>query len=173
MTSSWFDLNPTLTNLNLSFLRFFEWFSFQNHVCKYQCHRQSLPTWCHRSYLVPQDIVFAWIYVTGITNQGENYGEKSQLFFSLFLVKEVYGKMVFFFFPNLVGFFWSWLLRVGVVWLLTINAWMFLGNGSWMFLGFDKLVVSWSLCVCVFFNYFTLCYWNNWYIVGIAYIHQL
>ena len=71
-----------------------------------------------------------------------------------------------FFFSNLVGCGWEWLLRVEVVQLLTIN-------GSWMFLGFNKLVVSLSLCVCLFLNYFTLCYWNSCYIVGIAYIHQL
>ena len=45
----------------------------------------------------PQDIVFACIYVIGITNQKANYGESSQLFFSLFLMKKVYGKWFFFF----------------------------------------------------------------------------
>ena len=80
-------------------------------------------------------------------------------------------EMVFFFFPNLVGDGWEGLLRVRVVWLLTTN-------GSRMFLWFDKLVVSLSLCVrasvCMFYlNYFTLCYWNSCYVVGIAYIHQL
>ena len=96
MMSLWFDLSSTLKTFNLSLLWFIEWSGFQNYVCKWQCHKQSLPTWCHKYYLIPQDVVFAWIYVIGITNRRPNYGERSQLFFSLFLMKKVYGKMVSF-----------------------------------------------------------------------------
>ena len=148
--SLWFDLNSTLKTLNLSLLQFFERSGFQNYVCKWQCHKQSQPTWCHKSYLIPQDIFFAWIYVIGITNWRANYGERSQLFFSLFLMKSIWGNC--FFFPNLVGCGWSWLLRVRVVLLLTINAWMSLGMGHKCFRVWQ---VSCQLeLVCVFFIYF-------------------
>ena len=171
MMSLWFDLSLTLKTLNLSRLWFFEWSEFHNYVCKWQCHKQSLPTWCHKYYLIPQDIVFAWIYVIGITNRRANYGERSQLFFSLFLMKKVYGKM--FFFSSKFGRLWLGRIIESLNCLVVDDKWVMNVFRVWQ-------VVSLSVCVCVclfvcfvFFNYFTLCYWNSCYIVGIAYIHQL
>ena len=82
--------------------------------------------------------------------------------------KSIWENVFFFFFlPNLVGCGWEGLLRVWVV----DNKWVMNVFRVWQ-------VFSLSVCVCLFvlfffFNYFTLCYWNSCYVVGIAYIHQL
>ena len=171
MMSLWFDLNSTSKTLNLSFLQFFERSGFQNYVCKWQCHRQSLPTWCPIWSLKTLSLLE---YMSLVKQIGEQIMESDHNFsFLCFSWKKYMEK--WFLFP-----------KFGRLWLvMIIESWSCLVVDDKCMNVFRKWVINvfrvWQdSCqlelVCVFKKkkfYFTLCYWNGCYVVGIAYIHKL